>query len=62
MTADVQTMEFVRGRSVRTDSAFLKNTVNIDKFTGFFDKFPKNIFVESEHIIILLQGISKVTH
>ena len=41
---------------------FLKNSINIDKFTGFFDKFPKIIFVEFKLIIISLQGIPKVTH
>ena len=41
---------------------FLKNSINIGKFTGFFDKFPKIRFVEFKRIIISLQRIPKVTH
>ena len=60
MTADFQTMEFARAGSVRTDSEFLKNSINTDKFTGFFDKFLKIRFVEYGRIIISLQDIHKV--
>ena len=36
-----RTMESRPGEHAGVNREFLKNTINIDKFTGFFDKFLK---------------------